>query len=229
LQSPKKKQRQNKRDTCEKLTEAVQVYLIGCSHYNHNNIIKYCNRPFSDYKEMNEKMIEAHNSIVSKHDIFISLGDFSFNYDDKWSNILDRLNYRKAILIQGNHDKIPPSEMLASGFNNVFKKYWFNYHGYNILLTHKPCITDNMLKKIKNENHSVDYNISRSYEAVGQNIYDKMNINVHSHIHNNPIEQLDWTGKHFNASADVLNFTPIHIDKILEKVFNVKILKGATI
>ena len=50
-----------------------------------------------------------------------------------------------------------------------------------------------------------------------------MNLNIHAHIHNNPREQLNNTGKHFNVSADVLNFTPIHINNILNILFGVTI------
>ena len=38
-------------------------YFIADTHFNHENIIKYCNRPFINAKEMNEYIIEKPDNI----------------------------------------------------------------------------------------------------------------------------------------------------------------------
>lgn len=73
-------------------------------HFSHNNIIRYCNRPFSSVEEMNEKLIENWNSVVKPTDTAYILGDFSFSHNVKeiakhWA----ALNGNKK-LIYGNHD-----------------------------------------------------------------------------------------------------------------------------
>ena len=53
-------------------------YFIADTHFNHENIIKYCNRPFQNSKEMNEYIVNKWNSVVTKNDIVYHLGDVGF-------------------------------------------------------------------------------------------------------------------------------------------------------
>ena len=41
-----------------------KVFLIGDCHFQHANIIKYCNRPFKDVDDMTEKLIKYWNGVV---------------------------------------------------------------------------------------------------------------------------------------------------------------------
>lgn len=45
------------------------IYLISDTHFYHKSIIPYCKRPFSSINEMNEKIIENWNLIVTNKDI----------------------------------------------------------------------------------------------------------------------------------------------------------------
>jgi calcineurin-like phosphoesterase family protein len=80
----------------------MKYFFTSDHHFSHNNIIKFCNRPFSSVTEMNDEMIDRYNSVVNKRDIVFIVGDFSF--DTKPKNHFDKLNGQK-FLIKGNHDK----------------------------------------------------------------------------------------------------------------------------
>ena len=60
-----------------------RIFIIADHHFHHENIIKYCNRPFKSAEEMNSYMIHKWNSVVSEKDIVYHLGDFALasNFD----------------------------------------------------------------------------------------------------------------------------------------------------
>lgn len=80
------------------------VWLTSDCHWFHTNVLKYCNRPFSDVLEMNERLIEQHNKVVKPNDIVYNLGDFSFQKIKDAVSILKKLNGRHRF-IRGNHDQ----------------------------------------------------------------------------------------------------------------------------
>ena len=53
------------------------IFFTSDTHFNHSNVIQYCNRPFSSLDEMNAKLIENWNERVNENDIVYHLGDFA--------------------------------------------------------------------------------------------------------------------------------------------------------
>ena len=49
------------------------IYIISDTHFSHNNIIEYCNRPWNTVEEMDEALIHNWNSVVGKNDIVFDL------------------------------------------------------------------------------------------------------------------------------------------------------------
>ena len=81
---------------------AKNVYFTSDTHFGHSNIMRFCQRPFSDVTDMNNCLIENWNNKVGKDDIIFHLGDFAMGGSNLWNGILERLNGHK-ILILGNH------------------------------------------------------------------------------------------------------------------------------
>lgn len=77
------------------------IYFTADNHFQHANIIRYCNRPFKTIEQHDETQIVNWNSIVTPKDTIYILGDVGFG---DISKILERLNGTK-ILILGSHDK----------------------------------------------------------------------------------------------------------------------------
>lgn len=113
----------------------IETWFTSDSHWNHNKIIQYCNRPFLSVEQMNEEMIDRWNSVVSKEDKVYHLGDFAFGTPAQQEEIINRLN-GKIYLIMGNHDSRKPQYYRDLGFIEVydhpiiFKEF--------LVLTHEP-------------------------------------------------------------------------------------------
>lgn len=86
----------------------MDIWFTSDTHFNHENIIKYCDRPFSCLEEMEGAMFENWNSVVKRGDLVYHLGDFAITWGKRGServlDILSRLNGCKH-LIRGNHDR----------------------------------------------------------------------------------------------------------------------------
>ena len=119
--------------------DGSKVYFTSDTHFNHANIIGFCNRPFKSVEEMNEKLIENWNNVVGADDIVFHLGDFCLGGSAEWTKVLDRLN-GKIYLIQGNHDM----KNLRQGYTNRFELITMQMHievgKQKIYLTHCPFL-----------------------------------------------------------------------------------------
>ena len=111
------------------------TYFIADTHFNHENIIKYCNRPFKNSLEMNEYIINKWNSVVKENDIVYHLGDVGFGTTEELKILVGRLNGTK-ILLRGNHDlKRGVNGWKEVGFSEVYKN---KIELGNLILTHSP-------------------------------------------------------------------------------------------
>jgi calcineurin-like phosphoesterase family protein len=81
-----------------------KVWFISDTHFGHDKIINFCDRPFKFIDEHDEELIKRWNEVVAKDDVVFLLGDFMFGAtEEKVKYILSRLN---GIIwfILGNHD-----------------------------------------------------------------------------------------------------------------------------
>ena len=60
------------------MSNTRRYFFTGDTHFSHRNVINYCNRPFETAAEMNEKLIENWNKVVTKSDIVYHVGDVAF-------------------------------------------------------------------------------------------------------------------------------------------------------
>ena len=182
------------------------VFFTSDTHFGHDNIIKYCKRPFKDAEHMNEEIIKNWNRVVKPDDIVFHLGDFMFGNVEKFYSIRPRLN-GKIYLILGNHDwKILTQGIIDGAFEGVYQQMKITVDGQNIYLNHFPYL-------------------------VFDGIYrDKPTWQLFGHVHSNKnlFEQTSADAPRlqyllplqYDVGMDNNNFTPIsfsEVKRIIEK------------
>ena len=150
----------------------MKIFVISDTHFYHEKIIKYCNRPFSSVEEMNKTLIRNWNETVSGKDVVLHLGDFGLGEKGKIAEIISTLNGKK-ILIMGNHDNWSESFYREAGFHTV-SRFPILYDGF-YLMSHAPLILSetkpyfNFFGHIHNDSRYVDTATSKcvSVERIG--------------------------------------------------------------
>lgn len=115
------------------------VFFTSDTHFNHSNIIRFCNRPFNSIEEMNETLIRNWNNVVSPDDIVFHLGDFCLGGAVEWTKLLDRLN-GYIYLILGNHDLKNIRQGFISRFEHVSMQMRIMVDKQVVYLNHYPFL-----------------------------------------------------------------------------------------
>lgn len=170
------------------------IWFTSDTHFNHRNIIKYCNRPFVSVEEMNEKIINNFNSLVGTKDTVFHLGDFCIQHRlDEWMYFLQRLNGR-IHLIKGNHDS-----------KKILKKLDDVKELHNKLIWIKDFYYINRL------------NIALMHYSM--RIWPKSHHgSIHLFGHSHGTLQLPEGIKSMDVGVDTNNFYPYSYDEIKEKL-----------
>ncbi len=173
------------------------IWFTSDTHYCHENIIKYCNRPFKDATEMDLEIIKKYNEVVSDDDIVYHLGDFSIDSytpeikaqrEPYLVNVFKQLKGKK-ILISGNHDA-----MYLELYNKLFDSI-LPYH------------------EIKDENNRVKFVLCH-YPFESWNNKNNSSIHLHGHSHGKALKLKN----RYDVGIDSNNFYPINIENLIIEV-----------
>jgi calcineurin-like phosphoesterase family protein len=118
------------------------VWFTSDPHFGHANIIKYCERPFSDIQEMNETLVRNWNAMVRPNDRVYLLGDVCFLRPDDAKRLLSRLMGR-IYLVKGNHDKEQFLSECSGRFEWVKDYFELTHEKQKIIMSHFPFLTWN--------------------------------------------------------------------------------------
>ena len=183
-------------------TNITKIWFTSDTHFGHQNILRFCERPFVSVEEMDNAIIERWNSKVGKDDIVFHLGDFAFASSKRWQELIYKLN-GKIYLILGNHDvKRWPGNYTMQLFDRVENQMMLKINNkYKVYLNHFPFLC---------------------YDGTYRNPED-CTIQLHGHVH----ERIGGIGKddqrlqyrfpyQYDVGVDNNNFYPVSWEEILK-------------
>lgn len=183
-------------------TTITKIWFTSDTHFGHQNILKFCERPFVSIEEMDNTIIERWNLKVGKDDIVFHLGDFAFATNKRWQELISLLN-GKIYLILGNHDITRwPGTYTMQLFDRVENQMMLKIDNkYKVYLNHFPFLC---------------------YDGTYRNPED-CTIQLHGHVH----ERVGGIGKddqrlqyrfpyQYDVGVDNNNFYPVSWEEILK-------------
>ena len=125
-----------------KFKDGNRIFFTSDTHFNHEHILKFCNRPFETLESMNETIINNWNKVVPADGLVFHLGDFAWGDYNGWKKIRETLN-GEIILIKGNHDfrNGPRSKtQWDSLFKYTTQQLYIKIENRKLFLNHCPLL-----------------------------------------------------------------------------------------
>lgn len=175
----------------------MTIFFTSDTHFGHNNIIKYTNRPFEDADEMDRVLVRNINDRVSPRDILYVLGDFAMGRGKEKlqhaSDMLSKIECKNVYLVIGNHDVQDVERLKACGFSDVFQYKEISHGGQKFCLMHYPLC---------------------EWNGFYHGSYD-----LHGHVHNEADYNDDMRERglrRYDVGVDANEYAPVSIDEIVE-------------
>lgn len=163
-------------------------YIISDTHFNHPNIITYCNRPV----DSQQQMIDNWKRIVKPDDLVYHLGDVIFDRPNELEDILRNLPGKK-VLVRGNHDNHSDTWYMNKGFDFVCDGLVVRK---TVVLSHKPISVETGKANIHGHLHNLGYEDMQSFQEWYGSLHDS---------------------NHILYSPELEQYKPIALDKLLSR------------
>jgi len=172
----------------------ANIFFASDHHFGHTNILTFKRddgtplRDFASVEEMDEHIVQCHNSVVRPGDKVYFLGDVAMSKKSSALHVLARMNGEK-VLIKGNHDQCKPWAYLDY-FNDIRGSHQFE----GLIMTHIPIHPESLARWGLNVHGHLHYNVVKM-----------------------PLSQIP-DKRYFNVSMERINYTPISLEEIKKQV-----------
>jgi len=166
----------------------MKIFAISDTHFNHAMLVEKGYRP-ADFIEQICTNLER-----ASGDLLIHCGDFAIGGDEVAMQAfkLASRNFKKRILVRGNHDGKSDAWYVDRGFDFVCDGFVNKYFGKTVLFTHIP----------RERTEGFDHNI-------------------HGHLHGNQhrlegaLAEMYEPGYHIDLAPEIRNYGPVDISKLI--------------
>lgn len=111
-------------------------FVISDTHFDHRNIIDYCDRPFDSIEEMNDALVSNWNDVVGTNDEVIFLGDLTIKDDfATFVNWVEKLN-GTIEFVRGDHDE---AVLTTLDTVSIHEQLRFEYRDIPFYCVHDPA------------------------------------------------------------------------------------------
>lgn len=194
------------------------IFFSSDPHYFHQNVIKYCNRPYLTVEEMNEDLVKRWNSVVKPEDTVFVLGDFSLAFRPVEIYSF-RLNGTRK-LQPGNHDFLHSYHKKSRTKENQDK--WiqkYKDYGWEVL-PEQTTMEFEGLGQVNMCHHPYsdigDVRSDNGDKYAKWRPFDDGKILLCGHIHEKWHTKKSTNGTlMINVGVDVNDFTPVSLDQII--------------
>lgn len=174
------------------------LFFVSDHHFSHANFLNFkkpdghpC-RPFNNVHEMDETMIQNHNSVVKPSSKVYFLGDVCFKSWQRMDEILPRMNGKKRLIL-GNHDHFP-IEHYARHFQKIMSWRQFKQFKKPFICCHYPLHKANLTRGKTSGVHC-----------------------VHGHVHQHDVK-IPGTQvpdpQYVNVCVEKINYTPVELEEL---------------
>lgn len=196
----------------------MKIFFTADTHFDHANIIKYCNRPFyykGDFigegeldkrpwknpviklrrvNKMNRVLIDNWNKVVSPEDTVYHLGDFGYINESTYNQYMKELN-GNIVIFKGNHDaKNKVKTYLIDGI--------MHFGGKDVYASHHPPKEDM---------------IPQCDFCICGHVHDEWKLKIYESKPNIPI---------INVGVDVWDYEPISVNTLLKYYNKIKLIQN---
>ena len=184
----------------------ANIFFASDHHFDHANIIRLANRPFSSVEEMNETIIERHNAVVRDEDTAYFLGDFC--WADGFQHF--RRMRGKKVLILGNHDQ----NSLQLGWEYIATEKTLPIGKKKILLYHYPI--EDWNGRFKGVIHLHGHIHSLQWKTTAPSVTAQIAANHPLQVDPSMLKITNKKNR-FDVGVEGIDYTPVSVEDVLKR------------
>lgn len=184
-------------------------WVTSDTHFGHQNIIRFCDRPYRSVGEMDYDLLHRWNSVVSPEDTVLHLGDLALGPIEESLQVASMLNGRR-LLVPGNHDRV--SSVQSTARRERFRPMYEDA-GFEVLPETVSLLIDNTEVLASHYPYHRDHTEKARHERLRP--VDTGLPLVHGHTHSTHVF-FDSSKREFHVGVEAHEHLPVHANVLVE-------------